>query len=168
MQLSSVVITLTGSGFRPNWLSFKFPFTMFDKMGKKVEHHQPHQLSTKHCLTAIQRQQRCLKIVSIFIMVQSKTCNILLLLHYQSLNKSSLTPRQCKAQQSWACWWRPCSAWRTRRWKSGAGGEAAELCGLLGWHRWYYETSERVFSLEGNICAHLQSWQLWWFQRQLA
>lgn len=43
---AQVRITLTESGFRPNWLSFQFPFTMFDKMGKKVEHHQPHQVRT--------------------------------------------------------------------------------------------------------------------------
>lgn len=55
MQLpyfKNILITPTESGFRPNWLSSMFPFTMFDKMGKKVEHHQPHQMRRKHYLTA--------------------------------------------------------------------------------------------------------------------
>lgn len=50
-----------------------------------------------------------------------------------------LTPKRCKALQFWACWLMPCSAWQRHRWRSGADGAAAELCGPWGSLRWCWK-----------------------------
>lgn len=110
-------------------LSFHSPCSI--RWGKKLS--IINHIREEHYWTVVNRAT--MSWIQFFTSVQYKTC--LYKCVASKFIRSSLTPRQCKAQQSWACWWRPCSAWQTRHWKSGADGEAAELCGPSGWHRWY-------------------------------
>lgn len=110
-----------------NWLS-SWSYIIVDMMGKKVWHHQPH--SRQLTFNLKQYSNNLLHFSGWNQTHFGQLCSFI-----RTTNK--LTPKQCKAQQSSACWLKPCSAWQIHRWRSGADGEAAELCGPWGWLRWY-------------------------------
>lgn len=110
-------INVTECGFRYNWLWNVFDSSLSISRGKKLYIINHTWLIRVHCAAS-----------PWWTVIPSNN---------STAWWRSFTPKQCKARQSWACWWRPCSAWQTPRWRSGADAEAAELCEPLGWHRWY-------------------------------
>lgn len=133
-----VPITIMECGFRQNWLSFSQYSPWSIRWGKKfsIINHIP---VIKRLVT-----RNSLHISAVYkfpVFCMDNNGNTFFGRSTPSFSDNSLTPKRCMARQSWACWLKPCSAWRTHRWRSGADEAAAELCGPWGWLRWYCNTS---------------------------